>query len=268
MNKIFSTFSGVYLIFMGCLFGVSFIAQMMSLCLSCGDDVPYQTLLVLILFFIWAMATGIGIFFKKDWAYLSRFVLSMFFCFIGIVSLVSLTMADPADIPSKSLARIFLSIFMILIPASFLFFLRYTFVKKEPAFKCWPNFLAKKPWGVLLVALFWLLSGISTLLFLIKPTSTGMVFLGGVIISGKWLTICLLLYMVAAFYNAIGILMMWRAAWWTGMVTGAMIVILGVVNFFLIPMPVIPYKIASILGLILPSTVIIYLVRRKDLFIS
>ncbi|MCK9573186.1 MAG: hypothetical protein M0R20_02135 [Candidatus Omnitrophica bacterium] len=252
-----------------------------------GAVIVYSLLLVL-----WPVATGLGIIFKKNWARYSIFVMSVFAIFIGISSAVSLifipqSVYDAQAKPANYIPEFFISvanfIFFICIPMYFMIFFNKGVVKKIFGVVKPQVTNKKRPLGITLISILSFFTALSSAIFIFMPVDPKAPLIGGLFITGTGEKIYFLVVSVINLYISIGFLRMKKSAWTAYIVFYIVSITIGIVNSFtaskmtffeIVPsiqssydaMPNILYKFSGVIGLILPTFVLMYVVSKKRLF--
>ncbi len=285
MKKILLNISGLYLVLLGCLFASAFILFMISR--GTFDGLRPAFYLLMIGIPVYLIATGNGILAKKCWARSSLIISSTLTLLSGLVLFATVLFARlpimlTAFVPQFFILG-FLLVFMILIPASFIYFFQRASVRTEIFKMALPTTVPqRRPVGCLLIAVFWAFNAAATALLLLNTSIEKAPFIGSVTLSGWSLLIYFLILTAVFLYNSLSLLRMLPSAWWTNIMTSVFIISTGMLNVLfitenvfreltrgsMINISLFEYKAVSLLSLLIPVVIIIYLIRKKDLFIS
>lgn len=293
MEKTIIRLSGIYVLCVGIVISITMTLGLLSRG-NFAKNLPFLGAIIVYLLFLvlWPMATGLGIIFKKNWARYSIFVMSVFAIFIGISSAVSLifipqSVYEAQTKPANYIPEFFISvanfIFFICIPMYYMIFFNKGKVKAifgviKP--KITNN---KRPLGITLISLLAFFTALFSAIFIFVPVYPKSPLIGGLFISGIGEKIYFLSVSIINLYISIGFLRMRKNAWVTYIVFYIVSIIIGIVNSFtaskmtffeIVPsiqssyyeMPNILFKFSGVIGLILPTFILMYVVSKKRLF--
>lgn len=295
MEKTIIKFSGIYVL---CVSIVVFVTMMFGLwpCTNLTKNPPLLGAVIVYLFVLvlWPMITGLGVIFKKNWARYSIFVMSVFGIFIGISSAVALifipqsvyqTQTKPVGYVPEFFISVANFIFFICIPIFFMIFFNKGAVKAIfGATK--PQVTDKKrPLGITLIAILTFFTAFFNAIFIFVPIYPKSPLMGNLSLSGAGERIYFLVVSIVNLYISIGFLRLKKNSWITYLVFYIVSIIIGIVNTFttskmtffeIVPsiqtsygeMPNILYKFSGVIGLILPTFILMYVVSKKRLFLA
>ena len=293
MEKTLIRLSGIYVLCVGVIVAITMALGLLARGNLTKNPPFLGAIIVYSLFLVlWPIATGLGITFKKNWARYSVIVMSVFAIFIGISSAVSLifipqSVYDAQTKPANYIPEFFISvanfIFFICIPMYFMIFFNKGAVKTIfGATK--PQITNKKrPLGITLISILTFFTALFSAIFIFAPIHPKSPLIGGLFLSGIGEKIYFLLVSVINLYISIGFLRMRKSAWTAYIVFYIVSIIIGIVNSFtaskmtffeIVPsiqgsyheMPNILYKFSGVIGLILPTFLLMYVVSKKRLF--
>jgi len=293
MEKTFIKLAGIYT---SCIGVIIFVVMLFGL-LASGNLTKNPPLLeavtVYLLFLVlWPVVTGLGIIFRKNWARYSIIVMSVFAIFIGISSAVALmfipqSVYEAGGRPASYIPEFFISvanfIFFICIPISFMIFFNKGKVKAIFGVTKPQITNRKRPLGITLLSIVAFFTAVVSAIFIFVPIYPKSPLIGGVLLSGVGEKIYFLVVSVINLYISIGFLRLRKNAWTTYIAFYIASIIVGIVNTFtaskmtffeIVPsiqgsyteMPNILYKFSGVIGLILPTFLLMYVVSKKRLF--
>jgi len=295
MEKTFIKLSGIYT---SCIGVIVFVVMLFGL-LASGNltkNPPLlEAIIVYLLFLVlWPVVTGLGIILKKNWARYSVIVMSVFAMFIGISSAAAL-MFIPQSVyeagarPASYIPEFFISvanfIFFICIPMSFMIFFNKGKVKAIFGVTKPQVTNKKRPLGITLLSVVAFFTALVSAIFIFVPIYPKSPLIGGVSLSGIGEKIYFLVVSVINLYISIGFLRLRKNAWIAYIAFYIASIIVGIVNTFtaskmtffeIVPsiqgsyteMPNILYKFSGVIGLILPTFILMYVVSKKRLFFT
>jgi len=295
MEKTIIKLSGIYIL---CIGAIVFVVMLFGL-LPAGNltkNPPLLQAVTLYLLFLvlWPIITGLGIIFKKNWARYSIFVMSVFVIFIGISSAVALvfipqSVYEAQTKPAIFIPEFFLSvanfIFFICIPMYFMIFFNKGVVKAAFGVTKPQVTSTKRPLGITLIAILTFFTALFCAIFIFLPVYPKSTLIGELSFSGIWEKVYFLSVSVINLYISIGFVRMRKSAWTAYIVFYIVSIIIGIVNSFtasqmtffeIVPsihssyneMPNILYKFSGVIGLILPTFLLMYVVSKKRLFMA
>lgn len=242
MKKFFIVISGIYLVGLGILSGLSlvlglFLAQSRAVQIQIvnpGFSIVINLVLVAIV-----VATGIGIILRKNWSRYVLFVLSGLAIFTGLIlCIITVFMSFPVETPeaapiAKISILIFNSIFFFAIPVFFLVFfsrgsVKELFISKEKL----PLEQSKRPFGITFIAGLMLFGALSSGIQVFLPTSIKIPIVGSIFISGNLARLYCLIFTVISLYIALGLFRLKKSAWIAYVVFHVYGLIVTVINIF------------------------------------
>jgi len=294
MEKTLIRFAGIYTLCVGIIVCVTMLFGLLASGNLTKNPPLLGAVIVYLLFLaLWPVATGLGIIFRKNWARYSIFVMSVFAVFIGISSAVALifipqSVYEAQTRPTSYIPEFFISvanfIFFICIPMFFMIFFNKRAVKAIfGATK--PQITNKKrPLGITLLSILTFFTAFFSAIFIFAPIYPKSPLIGGVSLSGIGEKFYFLAVSVINLYISIGFLRLKKNAWTTYIAFYIVSIIIGIVNTFtasrmtffeIVPsiqgsyaeMPNILYKFSGVIGLILPTFLLMYVISKKRLFL-
>lgn len=295
MEKTIVRLAGIYTFCVGAIvFAVMFFGLLASGNFTKNPPL-LEAIVVYSLFLVfWPVVTGLGIIFKKNWARYSIFVMSVFAIFIGISSAVALvfipqSVYDAQAHPSNYIPEFFISvanfIFFICIPMYFMIFFNKGKVKAIFGVTKPQITTRKRPLGITLLAMVAFFTGVTSLVFVFVPIYPKSPLIGAVYLSGIGEKIYFLVVAVINLYIAIGFFRLRKNAWVAYIAFYIVSIIIGIVNTFTASrmtfFEIVPsiqssysetsnilYKFSGVIGLILPTFILMYVVSKKRLFLA
>ena len=282
MKNFFIGLSAAYLIFISFLLTGLFIL---------GFFLPHKTLESPVLaqmkaysifsgivFSLWPLITGIGLFIRKNWARISILIMSALALLIGIfIFLMVFFVPQPAHAQNVKWGMFgFAFIFFTAIPIAFFVLFNKASVK-EIFLK--GKSLSQRPWGISLIAVFSLFSGVASLTFIFTPLRLPM---GSILLEGIPSRIYFLVLSLASIYVGLGLLKLDKNAWRVAVGTQFFHVLWAMINILManesilhlvnnqigqaIYTSVDQYKLLATVGLVAPIITLFYLFFRKSFF--
>lgn len=295
VKKILIILSGVYLVLIGTLAAVGYLISIFSLSkefkLQMPQFITFKPIfeVLCIIFLLCPIIIGLGIILKKNWARFSILLLSVFGIIIGFLSsIVLLVVPFPQDSKVnypvvKLMIFVFYFIIFIAIPMFFIIFfnrksVKELFVSKEGQRK------SNRPFGITLIASLSFLSGLSGVFYAFKPFIDKLPLFSDIMLSGIALKVYSLIWAFVNIYIGIGLFKLRKAAWLTAISFKIFYIALGIINIFTISegslsqinsslkgnnfsISLINYKIYTLIGLLFPIIIVIYLALKRNLFI-
>lgn len=285
MKKFFIILSGFYLLLVGLLFSILIIFSLTRIPFSESPSGLYGVL-NFVLFGVWAIATGIGIILRKNWARYSLFVMSFFAIFIGLIMLVPLFfIVSINDRPDFGVVSFLAFIFFIAVPIFFLIFFNRKMVKEFFIPKQLEHKEIQRPFGITFIAILSIIGALSTLMYAFMPILQKIPLIGDIWLSGIALRIYFGIWTIINIYIGIGLLRMRKAAWVVCILYNVFITLMTIVNIFNISettfqeiaiqlktspntMSMVFYKIMMGATLLVQVIIIAYLFFKKRLFLK
>lgn len=241
MKKIFLVLTAIYLLFLAVLGAILCIIGYIGMNAR-PELIPANFNLLSLLasylpFISWLLATGIGLLLKRHWARYSIMVMSGFAIFIGlifclVVSLMPLPGNANANLIFKTVFLGLTSIFLIILPVIYLVFFTRQSVKELFRTKKLDSGSLNRPLGISILAIFYSISGITSLLTTLFPMYQSLPLCGGIMLSGIYLNVYMFIVSLITLYLAYGFWKLQKAAWVTYIIFGCYGLIIGVINFF------------------------------------
>ncbi|MDD4182711.1 MAG: hypothetical protein PHT53_02695 [Candidatus Omnitrophica bacterium] len=293
MEKTLIRLAGIYTVCIGIIvFIAMFFGVLMSGNLTKNPPLLEAVIVYLLFLVLWPAVTGLGIIFKKNWARYSIFVMAVFAIFIGISSAVALIFIPQSVYETQTKAasyipEFFISvanfIFFICIPIFFMIFFNKNKVKAIFGVTKPQITNKKRPLGITLLAIVAFFTAFISAIFIFMPIYPKSPLIGGVFLSGIGEKIYFLAVTVINLYISIGFLRLRKNAWITYMAFYIVSIVIGIVNTFtasrmtffeIVPsiqgnyaeVPNILSKFSGVVGLILPTFLLMYVVSKKRLF--
>ena len=292
MKKFFLVLTAIYLLFLAllvsilCILGyIGMNARPESLPVNFN---PLFLLAIYLPFIGWLLATGIGLLLKRHWARYSIMVMSGFAIFIGlifclVVSLMPLPEDANANLIFKTVFLGLISIFLIILPVIYLVFFTRPSVKELFSTTKLDSGGSNRPVGISILAIYYLISGITSLLMTLFPMYQSLPFCGGIFISGIYLKVYLFIVSFITLYLGYGFWKLQKAAWVTFIIFNCYGLIIGVINFFTFDLKVLNkmmpasypeslslnpvfFRAMAALGLIVSVGLMVYVFSKKGLF--
>ena len=292
MKKFFLVLTAIYLLFLAllvsilCILGyIGMNARPESLPVNFN---PLFLLAIYLPFIGWLLATGIGLLLKRHWARYSIMVMSGFAIFIGlifclVVSLMPLPEDANANLIFKTVFLGLISIFLIILPVIYLVFFTRPSVKELFSTTKLDSGGSNRPVGISILAIYYLISGITSLLTAVFPMYQSLPVCGGIFISGIYLRAYMFIVSFITIYLAYGFWKLQKAAWVTFIIFNCYGLIIGVINFFTFDLKVLNkmmpasntesislnpvfFRAMAALGLIVSVGLMVYVFSKKGLF--
>lgn len=293
MQKFIVKLSGFYILTVGVIVLLAMAFGLLSSGNLINDPSFLGAVFVYLIFLVlWPALTGVGIILHKNWARYLVFVMSVFAIFIGISSTVSLIFI-PQSIygmqakTTSDIADFFFTvanfIFFIGIPIYFMIFFNKKSVKALFGVKKAEITTKKRPFGITLIAILSFLTALFCIVFAFMPIDSKSTLMGAIFLSDTWNKVYFLSIGVINLYIAIGFLRMDKKSWVAYIAFYIASIIIGIINSFaaskmtffeIVPsiqtsyreIPNIIYKFSGVIGLVLPTFILMYVVSKKRLF--
>ena len=249
---------------------------------------PLFLLAIYLPFIGWLLATGIGLLLKRHWARYSIMVMSGFAIFMGLIfCLVVSLMPLPGNANVNSSFKIvflgLISIFLITLPVIYLVFFTRQSVKELFRTKKSDSGSSNRPLGISILAIYYLISGITSLLTTLFPMYHALPICGGILLSGIYLKLYMFIVSFITLYLAYGFWKLQKAAWVTFIIFNCYGLIIGVINFFTFDLKVLNkmmpasypesfslnpvfFRTMAAIGLIVSFGLMCYVFSKKGLF--
>lgn len=221
MKKFFLVATGIYMVLLALItLLVGFSGFIIP---SPESESPLYLLLTVLPFAAWLASTGIGLCMKKNWARISMLFMSVFGIVIGttmififgLMPFPEAFMDEDSAFSFKLMFTVIFGIFLILLPAIYLFFFTRESVKQMCIQEDAAEGSTRRPVGITALAIFWAAGGFFTLISLLNPTTTEMP-LFGLRLEGVMMYAYLILTIVLEFSIAYGLWHLHYAAWFAG----------------------------------------------------
>ena len=235
MKKFFLILTAIYLLLLALLGSllciVGFIGMNAGPQSIPADINPLFIFAIYVPFIGWLLATGIGLLLKRHWARYSIMVMSGFAIFMGIIlCLVVSLLPLPGNAGAIFLGLI--AIFLIILPVVYLIFFTRPSVKELFSTTKLDSGGSNRPVGISILAIYYLISGIASLLTTLFPMYQSLPLCGGIILSGIYLRLYMFIVSFITIYLGYGFWKLQKAAWVTFIIFNCYGLIIGVINFF------------------------------------
>jgi hypothetical protein len=294
MKKFFLVLTAIYLLFLALLGSILCIVGFIGLNAGIesipADFNPLFIFATYIPFIGWLLATGIGLLLKRHWARYSIMVMSGLAIFMGIIfclifSLVPLPENATENLIFKTIFLGSTSIFLIILPVVYLFFFTRQSVKELFGTTKSASRNSTRPRGISVLAIFYLISGMTSLMTTLFPMYQSLPLCGGIILSGIYLRLYMFIVSLITLYLAYGFWKLQKAAWITYIIFNGFGLIIGLINIFTFDQKVLSemmpanypesfslnsafYKTIATLGLIVSVALMAYVYSKKESFLK
>ncbi|MFH1875819.1 MAG: hypothetical protein ABH865_02900 [Candidatus Omnitrophota bacterium] len=290
MKNFLITSCGIYIVLLGLvlcgILGLSFLLLDEHSATLPMNYSPSFLVVAYLPFIIWLITTGIALLMRKNWARYSLFIMSFFALFLGlVVAITFLLFPSPTKI-TLGLRLFFYTlifIFLVVIPVFFISFFNQKTVKGIFKSHRSAHASGQKPFGIILVSIVMFTSGIISFFYGLFSIYPQVPVFGNITLTGIPLKAYFYALASVNILIAIGLMRMRRVAWVGCIIYNSFIAIAGIVNIFFISeetvldtLPQIAevpsetlmtyYRIYSVMGLIVPVIILIYIISRKKAF--
>ncbi|MDP2923328.1 MAG: hypothetical protein Q8O30_06390 [Candidatus Omnitrophota bacterium] len=253
-------------------------------------------IIYIVLLGFWPILTGTGIMLRRNWARYSLFVMSVFALCVGLSSLLPLifvpsSVINPQAASTRTVFEAFISvvnfIFFIGLPTVFLILFNRKAVRQLFKIKAAEPKKSARPLGITLIAIFTFFTGVSFAIFLFAPTYAKFpfTFIGTLLLTGKLERIYFLAVALLSFYISLGFLRMKKNALLAFIIFIVSSITIGVINTLVVPkvtifvrlpsinsaykeMPEVLYKLSSMIVILIPISLLFYVLSKKQLFLK
>ncbi len=291
MRKFLIGLSGIYLILVGIIMlALSILSFFLPPQASNSQLLKSYVLMggiTLIVAGLLPIVTGLGIILKKNWARISILLISGFAVLMGLFSSIALFIIPlpQNDLVTKLIPLVFFVIFLVAVPIAFIIFFNSKSVKALFIPAGGEEKRSKRPFGITLIAVLSLLTGLIVLPYIFFPFFPNKMPLGPIMLSGKALKIYFLIMNFIQIYIGVGILKLRKFAWKTAIFFHLINILIVVVNVFTMTeenllqmnpalikgnfsMTLADFRIFSLIGLVTPVVILIYLFLKRNLFLK
>jgi len=292
MKKPIIILSGVYFIIIGLLQTFSIYVSIQNP-IDPSMAVDYGYLFVVIPIAVCMLSSGIGLIVMNNWARISVLIISGVSIILGLLFIVA-TIYTPETIlqteagamsldQAKPIFLTSLTIFFIAMPLFFIFFFTARSVKAVFVNETTSQWGEGVPLGVKIVSFIYMFSIFGLLGNLALPLDMEYQLLGSIIVSGVPMKITVLIMTALQVYIAFGLFKLRQSAWTFFMVFTSATLGLSVFNILTMNNAifgrVVPYlgdinltlenyRVYALLGLILPVGLLMYIYKRKGVFVN